>query len=81
MLKRHHKINFETLISAIEAGDVCLVAGRRTADGASVALICAVGQDEDGDVTLTPFAELVDSDPFDAYVPAWTAQGPDPNAN
>jgi hypothetical protein len=81
MLKPHQKINFETLCNAIEAGDVCLVAGRRTSDGSSVALICAVGQDEGGDATLTPFAELVDADPFDEYVPAWVPEGPDPNAN
>lgn len=71
MLKPHDKANFETLCEAFDQGDVVLAAGRRLADGTAVALVCAVSHDSEGNVTLTPFAELVTTDPFETYEPAW----------
>lgn len=81
MLTAIQKINFETLCEAVNNGDVCLVKGRRRSDGSPVALVCAVSQDETGEVLLTPFAELVSGNPFDDYTPAWAPEAPDLDVN
>ena len=70
MIKPHHKANFETLGAAFDAGAVCLVEARRVVDGAIVKLVCAISENGD-EVNLVPFAELVDEDPYEAYLPSW----------
>ena len=68
MLREPDKVNFDTLIRAFSAGDVALVEVKRLSDDAPVAAICAIGQEDDMFV-LTPFAILVEGNPFELYSP------------
>lgn len=68
MLREPDKVNFDTLSKAFSAGDVALVEIKRLSDDASVAAICAVGREGDLFV-LTPFAILVEGNPFELYAP------------
>lgn len=68
MLREPDKVNFDTLIRAAAVGDVALVEVKRLADGSPVAAICAVGREGDMFV-LTPFAILVEGNPFELYAP------------
>lgn len=63
-----HKKNFETLQQAFAQGDVALLEVQRVSDGKSVAAIVTVGR-EDGDYTFTPFAIMVEGNPFELYRP------------
>lgn len=67
-LNKHHKTNLETLERAFESGDVCLMECRRKSDQEIVAMLCAVGY-EDGEYIMTPFAEMVNGNPFEMYEP------------
>lgn len=68
MLQQPDRANFDTLSRAFDAGDVALVEVKRLSDDLPVAAICAVGH-EDGLFTLTPFAILVEGNPFELYAP------------
>lgn len=68
MLQRPDRANFDTLSRAFDAGDVALVEVKRLSDGRPVAAICAIGR-QDGLFTLTPFAILVEGNPFELYAP------------
>lgn len=68
MLKPHDRSNFETLARAFACGDSALVEVQRIADGVVVAAICAVSRD--GDLfTVTPFATMVEGNPFELFLP------------
>lgn len=69
MLNPSDKSNYETLIKAAEAGNVALMDVRRRSDGKSVAAVCAVGFDGDNQYTFTPFAIMVEGNPFDLFDP------------
>ncbi len=58
--------NFETLKEAFDNGDLALVSSRRKADGAKVALVCAVSQD-DGEYTMAPLAVMIEGDPYELF--------------
>lgn len=60
--------NFKTLSKAFAAGDVALLDVRRRSDGKSVAAIVAVGRDGE-DYTFTPFATMVEGNPFELFDP------------
>lgn len=63
-----HIANFDTLSRAWKAGDVCLLECIRKSDGEMVAMICTV--EWDGEYyRVTPFAEMVNGDPFEDYLP------------
>ena len=62
------KANFETLLEAFRCDDVCLAECTRKRDGATVNMICAVAWDGEA-YALTPFAEMVDGNPFELYDP------------
>lgn len=65
-LLRGYKINFETLRSAFQAGDVALVSSIRKSDGKPVALVCAVGSHDD-EVSLVPLAVMCEGNPFEDF--------------
>ena len=63
-----HRKNVNTLTRAANDGRLAAVECRRKSDGKIVTMICAVGND-DGAFTITPFAEMVDGNPFELYEP------------
>lgn len=63
-----HKRNFETLKRAFENGDVALVECQRARDGEIVAMLCAMSFDG-SEYKITPFAEMVNGNPFEMYRP------------
>ncbi len=68
MLRPADKSNFETLRRAFENGRVALLEVKRPSDGAEIAVVCAVGV-EGEEYTLTPFATMVEGNPFDLFLP------------
>jgi len=72
MLSASDTSNFATLTRAFEAGHVALLDVRRTADKRVVAAVCAVNLIED-EFAFTPFALMVEGNPFDLLEP------PDPD--
>ncbi len=68
MLRPADVANFETLRSAFEKGHDALVEVKRRSDGAEVAALSAVGRDAE-EFTLTPFAIMVEGNPFDLFSP------------
>lgn len=72
MLAPHDRTNFDTLTSAFRSGDVALVEVQRVHDQKPVAAVCAVSF-QDGAYLITPFAILVEGDPFELFNP------PDPD--
>ncbi|HMS56822.1 MAG TPA: DUF6117 family protein [Fimbriimonadaceae bacterium] len=68
MLPDHDRKNFDTLSRACEGGRVALVEVQRASDHKQVSAICAV--DFDGETyTLTPFAVLIEGNPFELFNP------------
>lgn len=63
------KANFETLGAAFDRDDVALLEGRRVSDGEIVALVCTVHMNDD-EYILTPFAEMINGNPYEMYDPA-----------
>lgn len=68
MLATHDRTNFETLCRAFASGDVALLEVKRRSDQAVVAAVCTVSQDAD-EFLFTPFAILVEGNPFDLFSP------------
>ena len=66
-LPKGHRANFETLKKAHRNGDLALVSATRKADGAPVALVCAIEILENGDFRPIPLAEMVNDNPFELY--------------
>lgn len=71
-LAPHHGQNLDTLKQAFRNNDVAILEYQRKSDLKTVALLVAVGSDN-GDYTFTPFAEMIDGNPFELYNP------PNPN--
>jgi hypothetical protein len=59
-----HEANFKTLERAIKSGDAVLMDCFDTRLNKSVATICTLHLDDYGKYTFTPFAILVDGNPF-----------------
>lgn len=74
-LTEGHRANFETLQRAAENGDLALASSRRIVDGVAVALVCAVQRYDDGSVSLTPLAEMVNGNPYELYEDPTAASG------
>ncbi|MFZ5863226.1 MAG: DUF6117 family protein [Nitrospirota bacterium] len=70
-----HRMNFEALSHAFEAGDVCLLDCRIKATGERVAAICAVGVDGEA-YTMTPFAIMLNDEPFEILDPPTIGEDP-----
>jgi hypothetical protein len=69
---QQHAKNFETLKRAIFAGNVGLLECKVKATGEVVAALCVVGESGE-QYTFTPFALMVNGNPFEALMP------PDPD--
>jgi len=68
-----HKKNFDTLLKAIEDGNVVLMDCKVRETGESVATICAVNHDADGGLSMVPLAGFFNGNPYDLLMP------PDPD--
>lgn len=60
--------NFDTLLRAASDGNLALVECTDAITGEPRYAICAVGR-EGTDYLFTPFGQLVDGNPYDAYLP------------
>jgi len=69
MINDCHKANFETLKKAFENNDVCLLECKRASDGEDVIVLCAVSKLPDGYFAFTPFAIMIDGNPFEQFIP------------
>ena len=65
-----HGHNLETLRRAFEDGSVCLLEVVLNATGERAAAVCAAVKDEDGYVSFTPFAIMLNGNPFELLTPA-----------
>lgn len=63
-----YKHNFETLIRAVEYGDVCLLECTDAVTGQPVIVVCAANR-SDEEVALVPLARLFDDDPYAGLIP------------
>lgn len=62
------KKNYNTLTKAMKDGQTCIVKTRRVKDGSDVILVCAINApDEDDQIELIPFAEMIQGNPFELY--------------
>ena len=64
-----YKANFDTLSRAFAHGDAALLECKDRATGKLVAVVCAVQRDENGIVTLVPFAKMIDGNPYEQLDP------------
>ena len=62
------RANFETLMSAANAGDLALMECTEVASGETRYVLCAVGR-ADGAYVMTPFGHLTPGNPYEAYAP------------
>lgn len=60
--------NFDTLSRAFNLGHAALMEVRERTTGATRYAVCAVGR-EGGQYTFTPFALMVDGNPFELFEP------------
>ena len=63
-----YRTNFETLLSAARADNLCLVECKDAKTGEPRYVICAVSTFE-GEFVFVPFGHLSDGNPFHAYIP------------
>lgn len=79
MLRDDEKTNFDTLKRAADQGCMALLESHRISDGKRVALVCAVspphGEQETYDIT--PFAEMIEGNPFEIYEPPYNDEEKD----
>jgi len=59
--------NFKTIQLAAAAGGLAVISAIRIADQQNVFLLATVHKDEDNMVCITPFAEMIDGNPFEMY--------------
>jgi hypothetical protein len=64
-----HKDNLENLHLAFADDAMCLVEVVLKATGERVAALCAAVQSEDGDVSFTPFAIMLNGNPYELLTP------------
>jgi hypothetical protein len=69
-----HKDNLQALREAFEENVVCLMEVTLKATGERVAALCTAAQYEDGDVSFTPFAIMLNGNPFALLDPPSTDQ-------
>lgn len=60
--------NLDTLNVVFANGDAALVKAQRLSDGETVTLLCGIGYDGE-EYGITPFAEMIDGNPFEMYAP------------
>ena len=66
------RTNFDTLLRAVDDGNLALMECLDAATRETRYVLCAVGRDG-GDYVFTPFGHLASGNPYDAYLP------PDPD--
>lgn len=64
-----HKKNLETLRLAFEDDAMCLMEVVLKATGERVAALCAAVRSADGEVSFTPFAIMLNGDPYELLLP------------
>ncbi len=76
-IRSAEKRNFQTLVSAIEAGHACLMSAYDTSAHKTAVLVCAVNHNVDHPepYEFVPLAMLCDGDPYSRFVPP-TATNP-----
>lgn len=74
MIGEADKDNFETIKEACGNGHLTLMEATRKSDGKMVALVCAVGRDDE-DFIMTPLAVMVEGNPFEDFEPPEGVKG------
>jgi uncharacterized protein DUF6117 len=70
MIRKADEKNFNALMKACDDGRVALMEVQRVSDDKIVSAICTLsGPGEDGNLTLTPFAIMVEGNPFELFRP------------
>lgn len=64
-----HVANFNTMLAAARAKDLCLVSCTDVNTGEPVATVCLVNRDAEGNVEFTPVAKLFNTNPFEELLP------------
>ena len=75
-LSEYEKKNFETIQQAHKDGNLAILESHRISDGTRVTLICGIAppSEEDETYNITPFAEMIDGNPFEIYEPPFTEE-------
>jgi len=68
-LAKGHKMNFNTLAKAFDAGNAALMECRLSASGETVAVVCAANRLPDGGIEFVPFAMLFNGNPYEMVDP------------
>ena len=68
-ITKGHKQNFNTLVKAVQAGDVALMECQLASTGEIVAVICAANRQPHGETQFVPFAMLFNGNPYEALNP------------
>jgi hypothetical protein len=68
MIPKPYRDNFNTLQSAFDEGDACLLECHEQATGKPAYVICAVNR-RGTDYELVPFARLFDDNPYELLSP------------
>lgn len=63
-----HKLNFETLKTAKDNNDLCLLEVYERIGGAPVTIICATYKDDEGNINFVPLARMFNEDPYTTLV-------------
>ena len=69
MIAEVYRENFETLIAAVDNGDVCIVECTEITTGKTVIVVCATQQEDNGDISLVPLAKMFDGNPYEEIRP------------
>lgn len=64
-----HVANFEVMLKAARAKDLCLVQCTDAKTGEPVATICMVNRDVEGNVEFAPVARMFNSNPYKELLP------------
>lgn len=64
-----HKVNFETLLQAARAGDLCIVQCTDAKTHDPVTAICAVNRDAENNIELAPIARFFNGNPYEQLIP------------
>lgn len=69
MIPAHHGTNLSTILRAAGDGRLALLEVRERATGATRVALVAVGDDGAGGFEFTPFALMIDGNPFELLDP------------
>jgi hypothetical protein len=64
-----YKANFDTLKKACRNGDLGLLEAQDAKTGKTVACICAIYRDEEGEYNMVPLAKMFDGNPYEELNP------------